>query len=124
MKVWKLLLIVFVLIIGLLFINNPFEKRPLEKEKALNINYSERKVNNLTFDRIKIYKKNNSYYFSSRLTNNSTSGVDIKKVDIKLDNYSFSSYVGLVKPGEHKMIFMETKNDLSNNKNVTFKISA
>ena len=121
-KVWKILLYVVLIIVTVLiytFIN----KSEKQEKKSFNKNYPNEIVNGLKFDRIKIYEKKNNYYFTARVVNISDSSIEIEKVKVKLDDYSFNSYVGKsLKKNDYSMIFMETKNNLSDNKKVSFSI--
>ena len=120
-KFWKILLLLSFILFGIsiyfYLINRPKEIKKI----VINNNYSNQIINDLSFEKIKIYKKENKYYFSSKVINKTKEDINLNKIEIKLDNYSFNSFIGnIIKPGEYKMIFMETNKDISKIKNIKF----
>ena len=78
-------------------------------------------INEITFDKIKIYEKNNKYYFTAKAINKTKKDIKINKINIKLDNYKTYSYIGNnLKSKEYKMIFIETNNKINNIKKIQF----
>lgn len=125
-KVWKIfLIIIIILMLGLLvfFISKP--KKEIKKD--INNNYENQIVDNLSFEKIKIYSKNNNYYFTAKVVNKNDYDIVINTVDVTLKGkktINFKSYIGkIIKKGEYKMITMQTKEDLSSIKIITFNIN-
>ena len=125
-KVWKIfLIIIIILMLGLLvfFISKP--KKEIKKD--INNNYENQIVDNLSFEKIKIYSKNNNYYFTAKVVNKNDYDIIINTVDVTLKGkktINFKSYIGkIIKKSEYKMITMQTKEDLSSIKIITFNIN-
>ncbi len=122
-KLWKVVLIVFslVLIVSIIFLINRPKKEAL---KNINLNYDNQIVNGLNFEKIKIYSKRDIYYFTARVINTNNYDVNLPLITVRLtgdNSISFNSYIGDgIAAGEYKIITMETKNNLSNIKNVEF----
>ena len=113
-KIWKLLFIlsfVFLGISGFIYISD----KPLEEEVVvINNNYNSQTISNITFEKIKIYERNNKYYFTAKAINKTKNDIKLDRIEINLDNYKFYSYIGdNLKSSEYKMIFMETNQDIS-----------
>lgn len=122
-KIWKLLFIlsfVFLGISGFIYISD----KPLEEEVVvINNNYNSQTISNITFEKIKIYERNNKYYFTAKAINKTKNDIKLDRIEINLDNYKFYSYIGdNLKSSEYKMIFMETNQDISKIKTVSFSI--
>lgn len=120
-KLWKILFILSFLFLSVsiyFYITN----KPKEiKKQIINNNYPNQKINDITLQNIKIYEKNNKYYFTAKAINKTKQDIKLNKIVIKLDNYTFNTYIGdKIKSKEYKMIFMETDKDLSNIKNIDF----
>lgn len=120
-KLWKILFILSILFLSVsiyFYITN----KPKEiKKQIINNNYPNQKINDITLQNIKIYEKNNKYYFTAKAINKTKQDIKLNKIIIKLDNYTFNTYIGdKIKSKEYKMIFMETDKDLSNIKNIDF----
>lgn len=120
-KLWKILFILSLLFLSVsiyFYITN----KPKEiKKQIINNNYPNQKINDITLQNIKIYEKNNKYYFTAKAINKTKQDIKLNKIVIKLDNYTFNTYIGdKIKSKEYKMIFMETNKDLSNIKNIDF----
>ena len=120
-KTWKLLfflsLIIFTFSLYIYQTNKPKEI----KKQIINYNYKSQTVNGITFDKIKIYEKNNKYYFTAKAINKTKKDIKINKINIKLDNYKTYSYIGNnLKSKEYKMIFIETNNKINNIKKIQF----
>ena len=123
-KLWKILLLLsvifFTIAIYFYITNKPKE---IQKE-IINNNYSSKTIRNITFEKIKIYKKNNKYYFTAKATNKTKNDIELSKIEIKLDEYKFYTYIGSnLKSNEYKMIFMETNKDISTIKKIEFIVS-
>ena len=125
-KVWKIfLIIIIILMLGLLvfFISKP--KKEIKKD--INNNYENQIVDNLSFEKIKIYSKNNNYYFTAKVVNKNDYDIVINTVDVTLKGektINFKSYIGkIIKKSKYKMITMQTKEDLSSIKIITFNIN-
>lgn len=122
-KVWQLLIIIIFFALIIIVIFKVKKTQPQIKER-INKNYKNQVINNINFTNIKIYEKNNNYYFTAKAINNTKKTTEVGKINIKLDNYEFYSYIGnKIKPNEYKMIFMETKTDISKIKNITFNFN-
>lgn len=120
-KLWKILFILSLLFLSVsiyFYITN----KPKEiKKQIINNNYPNQKINDITLQNIKIHENNNKYYFTAKAINKTKQDIKLNKIVIKLDNYSFNTYIGdKIKSKEYKMIFMETDKDLSNIKNIDF----
>ena len=120
-KLWKILFILSLLFLSVsiyFYITN----KPKEiKKQIINNNYPNQKINDITLQNIKIYEKNNKHCFTAKAINKTKQDIKINKIIIKLDNYTFNTYIGdKIKSKEYKMIFMETNKDLSNIKNIDF----
>ncbi len=120
-KLWKILFILSLLFLSVsiyFYITN----KPKEiKKQIINNNYPNQKINDITLQNIKIYEKNNKYYFTAKAINKTKQDIKLNKIVIKLDNYTFNTYIGdKIKSKEYKMIFMETDKDLSNIRNIDF----
>lgn len=120
-KLWKILFILSILFLSVsiyFYITN----KPKEiKKQIINNNYPNQKINDITLQNIIIYEKNNKYYFTAKAINKTKQDIKLNKIIIKLDNYTFNTYIGdKIKSKEYKMIFMETDKNLSNIKNIDF----
>ena len=120
-KLWKILFILSILFLSVsiyFYITN----KPKEiKKQIINNNYPNQKINDITLQNIKIYEKNNKHYFTAKAINKTKQDIKLNKIIIKLDNYTFNTYIGdKIKSKEYKMIFMETDKNLSNIKNIDF----
>ena len=125
-KVWQIILILIIIfstMLTILFINRP--KKVIKKE--VNVNYEDQIINNLNFEKIKIYSKNNKYYFIARVKNNNNYDIDITPITVKLmgdKDITFTSYIGdKIKTKDYKLITMETKEDLSKIKTTEFSFN-
>ncbi|MBR3198624.1 MAG: hypothetical protein IKG27_01265 [Bacilli bacterium] len=125
-KVWQIILILIIIfstMLTILFINRP--KKVIKKD--VNINYEDQIINNLNFEKIKIYSKNNKYYFIARVKNNNNYDIDITPITVKLmgdKDITFTSYIGdKIKIKDYKLITMETKEDLSKIKTTEFSFN-
>lgn len=121
-KLWKILFVLSLTFFGVsiyFYITN----KPKEIKKIIiNNNYHNQTVNDITIKNIKIYKKENKYYFTAKAINKTKNDIKLNKIEIRLDKYKFYSYIGNnIKSNEYKMIFMETNKDISNIKKIEFK---
>ena len=121
-KLWKILFVLSLTFFGVsiyFYITN----KPKEIKKIIiNNNYHNQIVNDITIKNIKIYKKENKYYFTAKAINKTKNDIKLNKIEIRLDKYKFYSYIGNnIKSNEYKMIFMETNKDISNIKKIEFK---
>lgn len=120
-KVWKVLILLSLLFLSVsiyFYISN----KPKETKKIIiNNNYKSQTISNITFEKIKIYEKNNKYYFTAKAINKTKNDIKLKRLEIKLDDYIFYSFIGdVLKSNSYKMIFMETNKDISNIKKIEF----
>ena len=119
-KIWKIiriLLIILTLTIYFYIKNKPKE----EIKHVINKNYNSKTISNITFENIKIYEKENKYFFTAKAINKTKKDIKLKRIEIRLDNNIFYSYIGdNIKSKSYKMIFMETNKDISNIKNIEF----
>lgn len=120
-KVWKVLMLLSLLFLSVsiyFYISN----KPKETKKLIiNNNYKSQTISNITFEKIKIYEKNNKYYFTAKAINKTKNDIKLKRLEIKLDDYIFYSFIGdVLKSNSYKMIFMETNKDISNIKKIEF----
>lgn len=120
-KVWKVLMLLSLLFLSVsiyFYISN----KPKEiKRLIINNNYKSQTINNIMFEKIKIYEKNNKYYFTAKAINKTKNDIKLKRLEIKLDDYIFYSFIGdVLKSNSYKMIFMETNKDISNIKKIEF----
>lgn len=120
-KLWKILFILSLLFLSVSIYFYITDKPKEIKKQIINNNYPNQKINDITLQNIKIYEKNNKYYFTAKAINKTKQDIKLNKIVIKLDNYTFNTYIGdKIKSKEYKMIFMETDKDLSNIKNIDF----
>lgn len=120
-KVWKVLMLLSLLFLSVsiyFYISN----KPKETKKIIiNNNYKSQTISDITFEKIKIYEKNNKYYFTAKAINKTKNDIKLKRLEIKLDDYIFYSFIGdVLKSNSYKMIFMETNKDISNIKKIEF----
>ena len=123
-KLWQLLLAIIIILAVVLIIINTVNK-PVENQKSenVNLNYKSRVVNDITFENIKIYSKDGSYYFTAKAVNKTDNDLKISNLQVSLDDQTFIPFIGdEIKSKEYKMIFMETKRDLKNIKNVQINV--
>ena len=125
-KIWKILLIFIIIVlipVVYIYINKPKK----ELSKNININYDNQIINNLNFEKIKIYSKNKKYYFIAKVKNNNNYDINITPINVTLKGnkkISFISYAGdVIKTKEYKIITMETKEDLSGIKKIIFSFN-
>ena len=120
-KLWKILFVFSIMFFGLSIYFYVVNKPKEIKKQIINNNYPNQIVNNVTVQNIKIYKNNNKYYFTARAINKTKQDIKLDVIEIKLDNYTFNSYIGSsLKSSQYKMIFMETNKDISKIKDIEF----
>ncbi|MBR3229212.1 MAG: hypothetical protein IKF91_00115 [Bacilli bacterium] len=120
-KIWKLLFLLSLIFFGISLFFYITQKPNNIRKQIINNNYQNQKINGIEIKKIKIYKKNNKYYFTAKAINKTKKDIKLKNIEIKLDNYTFNSYIGEnLKSKEYKMIFMETDKDISNIKKIQF----
>lgn len=120
-KIWKLLFILSFVFFGVSVYFYIFNMPHKKNEQLVNNNYSSQLVNDIMFDKIKIYNRGNKYYFTARAINKTKNSIKLGRIEIHLDNYKFYSFIGdNLSSDEYKMIFMETNKDLSDIKNIIF----
>lgn len=122
-KLWKIILIIiiiFLIVLTILFINRP--KKEIKKD--LNLNFNNQIVNELSFEKIKIYSKNGNYFFTAKVINKNDYDINLSPVTVILDeSITFTGYIGdTIKSNEYKMLTMQTKEDLSQIKNIRFEM--
>lgn len=126
-KFWKVLLIFGILIVLCLCYYLYSNQTKKQVEKKVNITLKDQKKYKLSFEKIKIYSKDNTYYFTCRVLNKTNNEIPLNIVKITLigdKNISFNSYIGTsIKPNEYRLITMQTKEDLSNVKNLKIDIA-
>lgn len=120
-KIWKLLFILSFVFFGVSVYFYIFNMPHKKNEQLVNNNYSSQLVNDIMFDKIKIYNRGNKYYFTARAINKTNNNIKVGRIEIHLDSYKFYSFIGdNLSSDEYKMIFMETNKDLSDIKNIIF----
>ena len=120
-KIWKLLFILSFVFFGVSVYFYIFNMPHKKNEQLVNNNYSSQLVNDIMFDKIKIYNRGNKYYFTARAINKTKNNIKVGRIEIHLDSYKFYSFIGdNLSSDEYKMIFMETNKDLSDIKNIIF----
>ena len=121
-KLWQVLLIIIICLLSYVIITN--YKKPNKKEEV-NINYKNQIVNNISFEKIKIYSKNNKYYFTSKVINKTNDTLNISPITVTLDDITFNGYIGdKLNSKEYKMLTMETNKKLDKIKKITIKVDA
>lgn len=97
-----------------------------EKQNNINLSFPDQTVKKLNFEKIKIYSKNDTYYFTAKVINKNSSNLKISSITVTMNAskpITFSSYIGdELKKEEYKILTMQTKENLEKIKSINFNV--
>ena len=123
--------IILIIIIGTIYIFIPkHQNEEIEKEPELiHITFENTVQNHILFSDIKIFKKDDEFYFTAKATNMTSNMLKISPITITLkDNQNnkttMTSYLGdIINGEEEKNITVKTNKNLKNIKSVELNIT-